>query len=252
MAAYYNEINPFVAQWLRNLIAAGHIAPGDVDERSIEDVKPDDLIGYTQCHFFAGIGVWSLALRRAGWEDDRPIWSGSCPCQPFSSAGNQRGTKDERHLWPEFFRLIKERRPVAAVGEQVSSKIGRAWFDSVSSDLESLDYATAAIDTCAAGVGAPHIRNRLYWIANSSFERESRQKQASSPSTYRQGGANSEMDLRQVIASPYSRSSSYAQPLLCKGDDGFAGGMEALHAYGNALHAGQAQAFIEAIMECIP
>ena len=48
--AYYNEIDEFVAQWLRNLIAAGHIAPGDVDTRSIEDVKPDDLRPYTQCH----------------------------------------------------------------------------------------------------------------------------------------------------------------------------------------------------------
>lgn len=53
-AAYYNEIDPYAAQWLRNLIAAGHIAPGDVDERSIEDVKPDDIKHYTQCHFFAG------------------------------------------------------------------------------------------------------------------------------------------------------------------------------------------------------
>lgn len=58
-AAYYNEIDPFAAQWLRNLIAGGHIAPGEVDERSIEDVTPDDLRGFTQCHFFAGIGVWS-------------------------------------------------------------------------------------------------------------------------------------------------------------------------------------------------
>jgi len=74
MSAYYNEIDPFAAQWLRNLISAGHIAPGDVDERSIEDVSPDDLLGYAQCHFFAGIGVWSYALRQAGWADERPAW----------------------------------------------------------------------------------------------------------------------------------------------------------------------------------
>ena len=53
--AYYNEIDPYAAQWLRNLIMGGHIAPGDVDERSIEDVHPDDLKPYTQCHFFAGL-----------------------------------------------------------------------------------------------------------------------------------------------------------------------------------------------------
>nr|WP_232357146.1 DNA cytosine methyltransferase [Burkholderia contaminans] len=93
------------------MIAAGHIAPGDVDERSIEDVRPDDLRAYDQCHFFAGIGVWSHALRRAGWTDDRPVWTGSCPCQPFSAAGKGLGFDDERHLWPAWYWLIGERRP---------------------------------------------------------------------------------------------------------------------------------------------
>lgn len=82
--AYYNEIDPFAAEWLCNLIRSGHIAPGEVDTRSIEDVRPKDLDGFTQCHFFAGIGVWSYALRNAGWSDSRPVWTGSCPCQPFS------------------------------------------------------------------------------------------------------------------------------------------------------------------------
>ena len=86
MSAYYNEIDPFAAQWLRELIKAGHIALGEVDTRSIENVAADDLAGFTQCHFFAGIGTWSYALRCAGWPDDRPVWTGSCPCQPFSSA----------------------------------------------------------------------------------------------------------------------------------------------------------------------
>jgi len=82
MTAYYNENDPYAAQWLRNLIEAGEIAPGYVDDRSIVDVRPDELDGYTQCHFFAGIGVWSYALRRAGWSDDAPVWTGSCPCFP--------------------------------------------------------------------------------------------------------------------------------------------------------------------------
>ena len=82
MAVYYNENNKFNAQWLRELIKRGAIAPGDVDEASIEDVVPADLAGYTQCHFFAGIGTWSYVLRRAGWPDDRRLWTGSCPCFP--------------------------------------------------------------------------------------------------------------------------------------------------------------------------
>lgn len=69
MKSLYNEIEPFAAQWLRNLCSAGHIANGDVNERSIVELNPRDLDGYTQCHFFAGIGVWSYALRLAGWPD---------------------------------------------------------------------------------------------------------------------------------------------------------------------------------------
>lgn len=163
-SAYYNEIDPYAAAWLRNLISAGHIAPGDVDERSIEDVRPDDLRGYVQCHFFAGIGVWNHALRRAGWPDDRPVWTGSCPCQPFSAAGKGGGFADERHLWPAFFHFIGECRPPVVLGEQVASKDGLAWLDLVQADLEGTGYASGAVDLCAAGVGAPHIRQRLWWV----------------------------------------------------------------------------------------
>lgn len=166
MTAYYNEIDPYAAQWLRNLIEAGHIAPGDVDERSIEDVCPSDLAAYTQCHFFAGIGVWSLALRRAGWPDDVPVWTGSCPCQPFSAAGKGAGFADERHLWPAFNWLIEQCRPSVVFGEQVASSDAGPWLDLVQADLEAMGYAFGAVPFPSAGVGAPHIRDRLYWLAN--------------------------------------------------------------------------------------
>ncbi|AXK65972.1 DNA cytosine methyltransferase [Burkholderia sp. IDO3] len=169
--AYYNEIDPHAAQWLRNLIAAGHIAPGDVDERSIEDVQPDDLRGYSQCHFFAGIGVWSYALRRAGWADDRPVWTGSCPCQPFSAAGKGAGFDDERHLWPAWYWLIGECRPPVIFGEQVASSAVEPWIDLVHADMEALDYPFGCVPFPSAGVGAPHIRDRAYWMAYADHAR---------------------------------------------------------------------------------
>jgi len=169
--AYYNEFDPFAAQWLRNLIAAGHIAPGEVDERSITEVRPDDLRGFTQCHFFAGIGGWSYALRLAGVPDDAAVWTGSCPCQPFSAAGKQRGSDDERHLWPAFFDLIRQCRPGTVFGEQVAGAAGYAWWDHVAADLEGEGYAAAAADIGAHSVGAPHLRQRLYWVAHADSGR---------------------------------------------------------------------------------
>jgi len=168
VTAYYNDNDPFAAAWLRELIKAGHIAPGEVDTRSIEDVVPADLDGFLQCHFFAGVGVWSYALRLAGWPDDRPVWTGSCPCEPFSNGGKGTGFADKRHLWPAFFHLISQRKPVTIFGEQVASRDGLAWLDLVQSDLEGADYTCGAVDTCAAGFGAPHIRQRLYWLAHST------------------------------------------------------------------------------------
>lgn len=162
---YYNEIDPYAAQWLRNLIEAGLIPAGEVDTRSIVEVQPNDLTSYTQCHFFAGIAGWAYALQLAGWPADRPVWTGSCPCQPFSCAGKRKGTADARHLWPEFFRLIRECRPATVFGEQVASKDGLRWLDGVFADLEGSGYTCGAVDLCAAGVGAPHIRQRLYWAA---------------------------------------------------------------------------------------
>jgi DNA (cytosine-5)-methyltransferase 1 len=163
---YYNENNPELEPWLYELMRAGAIPAGYVDTRSVEDVTPNDLRGFTQHHFFAGIGVWALALRIAGWPDSRPIWTGSCPCQPFSTAGGKSGFEDERHLWPSWFHLIRQRKPNVIFGEQVASADGLTWLDLVCNDLEGADYAVGAVDLCAAGVGAPHIRQRLWFVGH--------------------------------------------------------------------------------------
>lgn len=165
MAAYYNEFDPAAAHILKAMIDLGVIAPGEVDTRSIKEVHPDDLIGFTQCHFFAGGGLWSVAARLAGWPDDEPMWTGSCPCQPFSAAGKGAGTDDPRHLWPDFHRLISARRPPVVMGEQVAGAAGYGWFDGVSFDLEREGFASRTVDFPACSVDAPHQRNRLYWAA---------------------------------------------------------------------------------------
>jgi DNA (cytosine-5)-methyltransferase 1 len=162
---YFNEHDRFAAQWLRNLYPEA-----TVDERDIRDVTADDVVRFRRVHFFGGIGGWQLALDLAGWGDDE-IWTGSCPCQPFSSAGKRKGVEDERHLWPEFRRLIEECRPATIFGEQVASKDGREWLAGVRADLEALGYAVGAADLCAAGATAPQLRQRLFWVACTESER---------------------------------------------------------------------------------
>lgn len=203
MSAYYNENDPKAAAWLRELIRENLIAPGEVDERSIEDVDPNDLDGFTQCHFFAGIGGWSYALRLAGWPDNREVWTGICPCQPLSCAGQRKGHADKRHLWPAFYRLIAECKPATVFGEQVASKYGREWLAGVRADLEGIGYAIGCADLCAASVGSPHRRQRLFWMANAD-RRGSQERRAKNDGALRAAFVNGRTSANFGAATPQS------------------------------------------------
>lgn len=238
---YYNENDPKAAAWLRELIRAGEIPKGEVDERSITEIAPHEITGYTQQHFFAGIGGWSLALKLAGWPEDRPVRTGSCPCQPFSAAGKQLGTADERHLWPVFRDLLTFGEPATAFGEQVASALGREWLAGVRSDLEGLGYAVGAADLCAASAGAPHIRQRLFWVAHTDRQRrakrtksdrtaeQSEQQASRRPNVVRCGDARAvaDADGGHAGAEGLQRSGQHGQ----RTEDGGAGGLE--HAASN-------------------
>lgn len=265
MAAYYNEFDKNVAQWLRNLIKADLIAPGDVDERSVLEVSKDDLKGYTQCHFFAGIGGWSYALRLAGWPDDQEVWTGSCPCQPFSVAGKGKGFSDERHLWPIWRDLIEECSPSIVFGEQVASKAGRSWLSVVRSEMETLGYGLGAADLCAASAGASHIRQRLWWVANADgnvcsavklelgefhgavCQKVGWPKASNRSSSGRVGGFWRNMEWREGKDKRYRPIESGTFPLV----DGFPRRLGQLRAYGNAIVPQLAAEFIQAFTEVI-
>jgi DNA (cytosine-5)-methyltransferase 1 len=171
MAVYYNDHDPQVCAWLRELVRTGSLPNGKVDERSILEVRPEDLKEFTSCHFFAGIGGWPYALRLAGWPDDRPVWTGSPPCQPFSVAGKRGGYDDDRHLAPAWLALIRECHPAIVFGEQVASAAGREWLCDLRAEMETMGYAVGAADLCAASVNAPHIRQRL-WFGATDTERD--------------------------------------------------------------------------------
>ena len=171
MLVYYNEWEKYPAEWLRNLILTGEIPEGLVDETDIRKINAEEIQKYDVCHFFAGIGGWAKALELAGWDPARPVWTGSCPCQPFSVAGAQKSKEDDRHLWPYFFRLIRERPPPTLFMEQVRGAIAHGWLDEVSRNLEDEGYAVGAAVLPACGVGAPHRRERLWIVADARSAR---------------------------------------------------------------------------------
>ena len=176
MSVYYNENDLYLCQWLKNLMAAGVIPAGDVDDRDIRFVSADDVRGYTHCHFFAGVGGFAYAGRLAAWPDNAPLWTGGFPCQPFSVAGNQRAQADDRHLWPELHRLIAQARPALFLGENVAGLIALG-LDGVLADLESEGYASRAVVVPACAVNAPHRRDRVWIVGQRLADRGGQRRQ---------------------------------------------------------------------------
>lgn len=262
MYAYYNDNDEFVCEWTRNLIKAKLIPNGAIDNRPIQDIQPDDLKDFTQVHLFSGIAGWAYALQLAGWPRNIPVWTGSCPCQPFSSAGREKGRSDDRHLWPEMLRLISECRPPVIFGEQVAGKLGREWLSGVRADLEGTGYAVGATDLPAASVGAPHIRQRHWWVAHTECHRTSRSfrqqglvlNSATHQGTWENGiksGQNGAWDSAtewaECIDSRQRRIEPGLQPLAA----GVSRRMEQIRAYGNAIVPQVAAAFIRSAAEAI-
>jgi len=247
--AYYNEHDPYAAEWLRRLVAAGLIPAGDVDERDIRDVRRGDLVGHAQCHFFAGIAGWALALRLAGWPDDQPVWTASVPCQPYSIAsvahGGAQGDRDSRDLWPIFFSLARECRPPVLFGEQVPGAIGWGWWDRAALDLEGESYAAAALILRADAFGARHERRRIYWMADAGSERRPGHK-----------------PIQRFPLGAEAALAKYGDPLAGAGraldgdlrdvllSDGLSVAVERLRArgYGNAIVPQVAAEFVDAFM----
>jgi len=240
--AYYNDNDPFVAEWLRGLVASSTIPRGVVDGRSISEVSPVDLVGFRQAHFFAGIGGWPYALEIAGWPTNRTVWTASCPCQPFSTAGRMRGEQDERHLWPHLFKIVRKRRPPVIFGEQVAGIGGESWLDRVSSDLESEGYAVGASVIHASSAGAPHARPRIFFVADTPSQRHEEPWEHWANPCDRPQDAFREADR---LVNAFRRS---ALPFLCTIHDGLPGRVGRMRAYGNAIVPRAAAIFIRAYM----
>jgi DNA (cytosine-5)-methyltransferase 1 len=249
---YYNEHSKKNSAWLRELVCSGLISDGFVDDRDIQDVRPEDLSGYDQIHLFAGIGGWDEALRIAGWPKGRKVWTASFPCQPFSVGGQMAGFDDSRHLWPVGFFLIKECSPPIIFGEQVENAVQMGWLDRVFDDLEGIGYSCAASVLRADGVGAPHRRRRLYWVA-SHADIQGGEGLVENGGSCQIGQWNwrGQEDLQSLAREPFLQTDRWPQPLVRSVDDGVQGRVDGCFAAGNAIVPQIAAIFVQAATEAI-
>jgi len=195
---------------------------------------------------FSGIGGFDLAAEWMGWENlfhceqdefcrtilnyywpeaatyadiqetDFTIWrnridilTGGFPCQPYSQAGKRKGTEDERHLWPEMLRAIREIAPSYIVGENVAGIVnwnGGLVFEEICSDLEAEEYEVQPVILPAAGVNAPHRRDRVWFIAHATSHRDNRAPCESGSTFGGQDGRKNEQPCNRREVQPIANS----------------------------------------------
>lgn len=258
MRVYYNEFDKKKCAMLKQLMDDGHISQGVIDDRPIQDVTAHEVQEYDRCHFFAGIGLWDYALNQAGW-DDTQVWTGSCPCQPFSSAGRRKGKEDGRHLWPIWQSLISECKPAIIYGEQVNSAIAYGWLDDVYQGLESQGYAVGSAVLPACGIGSPQNRQRLWFVGHSEhFRSSSTEKFFSTSETIYDNTQGTDSALESTRTNlPWQLSSKnteeypdgkkrFFKPGVCKLVDGYPHRHDLINAIGNGIVPQLATIFIEA------
>lgn len=236
MRAYYNENEPFCVEWLKNLIAAELIPAGDVDDRSIEQVQPNDLRGYDQWHFFAGISGWCRALSLVGLSSVPGICTGSPPCQDNSVAqsihGERQGLRGVRsglaHQWLD---LVGELQPGLVLFENVSGI--KKWQAEITGRLAGFGYSVAVRNLSAACAGAPNPRRRVWIAADRDGTRLAISRQARSPAI--EG---------EPWPAPYRNIWSQDHPATGRLDHGLSCRMAAIHAFGNAICPQTAARFV--------
>ena len=214
----------------------------------------------THLDLFSGIGGFSLAAQWAGFKTvvfcerdkfcqkilrkhwpDVPIiedifkfdgkqfqgvtlLTGGFPCQPFSRAGKQRGKEDDRYLWPEMLRVIKESRPTWIIGENVTGIIELA-LESICVDLENQNYEVWPLIIPACAVNAPHKRDRLWIVAHSNGKRLERSER----------WAETEIQPFNQFSAFQGKWDKLPKPAIRRGDDGFSSRVDRLKALGNAI-----------------
>ena len=169
MLVYYNDNDNYCCDVIEKNIENGNLYKGYVDRRDIRDVKGEDLKDYGQIHLFAGIGGFPLGFKWAGLPASTSIITGGFPCQPHSVAGKRRGAADDRNLWPEFLRIIKELRPTWIIGENVPGIVS-LYLDTVLSDLEGEAYFCWPFNIPACAFDAPHRRERIWIVAHAESD----------------------------------------------------------------------------------